>query len=221
MRTKRTLTFLMTFILAGGMWTGCAKVSASEKEKSLYEHGMDMVALLDEMVRSDAYGEMMGNPDGFGDVVERIREGNYTEPAAVYQMEISAGILDEAILDISPDDSDFSDVLWESLRHKWIGNLVFQINAYSGVSYVAASSVYTADKVFTGSELSEDTVYIYTFEEGFPIMVSFIAGEGKVVEASGSFVLYEETEGEDEKDIRELLEEQFPYLAACEINELE
>ena len=40
--------------------------------------------------------------------------------------------------------------------------------------------------------LSEDVIYIYTFEKGYPVAVTFTVGENGAVSAGGNFVMYEE-----------------------------
>ena len=100
-----------------------------------------------------------------------------------------------------------SDTLKEYVTSRAQATVATQINAAGGASMIAASSVCTAGKTFVNKELKENTVYLYTFESGTPVMVSFLVGEDGAVSASGSFIFNEDFKTDTEEDMEQFFSE--------------
>ena len=82
--------------------------------------------------------------------------------------------------------------LKENLLSRSFGSLITQINGYAGLNKLAASSVLTLGTSFVDSSITEDMIYIYTFENAFPVAVTFSIGEDGAVSAGGNFIMYED-----------------------------
>lgn len=162
-------------------------------EKSLREHGMDVIKVMEEMVKSSEYGSLIGsNADAVEEIRADLAAGDYTAPQAVYEIGLPSI---QNLLTLTGGDGlmdGFSDALKNQLTNKSASSLVNLLNSRSGYAPLAAASVYTANKTFDSEAPTENTLYLYTFEMGYPVAVSFIAGEDRSVTASGTFLIVED-----------------------------
>ena len=168
----------------------CAESKSEVSEKTLYEQGMDVVAIMAEAARMEDYTRAYTGSSDLMEIVNRVGAGDYSSPKAVYSVAVS----EESILGmLGMENLDgFSNALKETMLSRAIGALTTQINGYAGVNNLAAASVLTLGKSFVDNNLSEDVIYIYTFENGFPVAVTFTVGENGAVSAGGNFIMYEE-----------------------------
>lgn len=201
------LTILATMLCACG---GSSAANSSTSNKSLNQHGMDVISLMDEMLRSDEYLSMMTSATEFQEIVEEMRNGDYAEPENVYKISIPEDTLGTMMAALGEDTGvldGMSDTLYDTLNKKVTAGMINQINAQSGVTYLALTSIFTAGKTFVSDELEQDFVYLYAFENGYPIFVTFTMGEGGAVTASGSFFMNKEMSFESVDDVESLLEQ--------------
>ena len=181
---KRFLAVFLVLMLL--VLSGCGKTA----EKSLYDRGLEVVDLMAQAVRSEEYISALSASDALTEKIQEIAEGDYETPAAVYEITFpessAAEFLDLAAVEGLP--ASLSDVL----NHRLMAAVTSQINAMAGVESLAVSSLCTIGKTFVSSETTKDTIYLYTYESGFPVSVTFTVGEDHTVSASGVFQLYED-----------------------------
>lgn len=197
---KRGIGFFGAAILAALFLSAC---KAQDGGKSLQEHGMDIVATMEEMVKDSDYGSLMSNAEEVEKVREKLAQGDYGEPVAVYEVKVPD--IGEMMAYASMDDviNGLSDSLKKQLNNRSASVLANMLNSRMGTSVLAASAIYTAEKTFGSSQLKDNTLYLYTFSDGCPIAVAFIAGEDRTVKATGYFIV---TDGEGQGAV-ELLQE--------------
>ena len=184
MKKITAITLCMVMILA--VLTGCA----AKVETSLYEQGLSLIAIMEEMGKSDLYHATMTSSDTVIGKLEAIRRGDFSEPDAVYTI-----ALNEDYIAMMSD--------WEEMNTKLIGAFATQINALAGAETLAASAVCAAGKTFVAESCKENMLYLYVFEEGVPVAVTFVPGEGGAVSASGTFILYDGVDFSDENALRD------------------
>lgn len=88
--------------------------------------------------------------------------------------------------------NNLSDELKDVLSRKTLGAVITQINGMSGVDNLAAASLCTVGKTFVNENVTEDTIYLYTYENALPVAVTFAVGDDFSVSANGVFVMYED-----------------------------
>ena len=203
--TKRTLLtmILLTMVLQIAL-SGCA--GSGGRGKSLYEHGLDVVALMDEMVNS-SYGSLLSDAADIEKMRQTLAAGDYTAPQAVYEMEIPTVGDMFAYAEVDAVTASFSDSLKKLLDNRSAASLVTLINSQSGAAALAASSVYTAAKTFVSSETEEGILYLYTFQDGNPIAVVFTTGEDGTVTATGTFLMAEGFDAASAEQLQALFRE--------------
>lgn len=182
---KKLSVYLIFFLVFTLLLCACGNTASSEK--SLYDQGLDIIALMDEAVRSDGYLDLFTSSDALRTTIQEITEGNYTAPSAVYSIRFPEDALFQFCGTSAPEN--LSESLLAYLNHRLLPAAVTQLNATGGVEKLSASSVCTISKAFVNSTLTEDILYLYTFETGFPISVVFTPGENGAVSATGTFLL--------------------------------
>lgn len=167
----------------------CGSGEQTTSGNSLYEQGLSVVSLMAEMIRSEEYVQLYTGSSEILEIVQGIGTGDYGKPKAVYALTVS----DETLLGMAElNNVNLSEKLKSSLKSRVLGSLITRINGMSGVSNLAASSVCTMGKTFVNKDVTENQIYIYTYENAKPVAVTFTMGEAGSVSASGTFVLYDE-----------------------------
>lgn len=157
--------------------------------KSLYEHGLEVVALMAEMAGSKEYVELYTSSPELREILSSVGAGDFGEPSDVYRVRAMEGI--GSVLDMAKIDS-LSDELRANVASKMFAALATQINSMEGTAALAASSLCTAEKLFVSGELTGNEIYLYVYENAVPVAVTFTKGENGAVAARGIFILYEE-----------------------------
>lgn len=211
--------FLAAFSSALLLLCACGAEKNTASEESLYEHGLDVISLMNEMVQSEAYGELMCYSSEIIEIGNEIAKGDYREPNAVYKLDVNS-LAD--LYELGEKESpELTDTLRTYVENRYYSSMASNLNgAYGTAVDLAASSVYTAVKTFVSNELSESTIYIYTYSDSYPVMVTFTPGEGGAVSASGSFILDDEFRDDGGQDIDMLLEDT-SYILGSKVEKLE
>lgn len=201
-------------LTAAVLLTGCAGSG-----KTLYEHGMDVVTDMASMASDGDYIEaMLGSmSDEITELLEVVEDGDYTAPEAVY----SIGPFDEILDDLLDEaDADLSDEMIGMVNTRLMGSVASQINSSYGVSALAASSVIMGSGLFVTKEEADGVLYLYVFEDTYPVLVMFAQGEDGATAASGTFLLGDDFAQADGEELIELLSD-ISVLRHADFTELE
>lgn len=236
MKTKKHPSSFIAIILTmaaitAAVLTGCANKAAEQstgnaenkpvpEEKTPYAYGMDLIAVMSEMVNSGDYLQFISSSPEIRAVAERLAEGDYENVRAVYHISTSGIESLAAVMEEEASIDSFSEELLTYMNHKAASFLTSHLNSQEGYAALAASSIYTAEKTFVCNELQKDCIYLYTFQNGYPITISFTVGENSAVHAVGTFVINETIRATPEEEIQTSIDELFRYLG-CEIQPLE
>ena len=199
---KRSL-MITAMLASAAVLTGCAGSG-----KTLYEHGMDVVTDMHALAADSDYAEAMlgGATDEMAEIIEHICSGDHTVPIAVYEIGPADEVLEELL-----DSADMK--LTEEQEHiitaRLFGSVASQINAGYGVSALAASSAFTGSKLFVSDEAVNGTLYLYVFEDAYPVLMTFTQGEDGASSASGMFLLGDGFDGLDGEELTEQLSDIF------------
>ena len=202
---KRSLAVLLSAIMLLSLCACGGKTSPKTAEKSLYKHGLDVIAVMAEMTQLESYVETYTGSGEIKEIIQTIGEEDYTEPKAVYAITASPEqIAAYAGLDLL---SDASNELQKTMENKFIMALISQVNGMAGAMNLAAASVCSSGKTFVSNEISESVIYLYTFDDARPISVAFTCGEDNTVSASGMFLMYDEFTCDSAEEIEEFFGE--------------
>ena len=148
---------------------------------------MDMVSKMAEMTQSEEYLKLYTDSEQVIEVVKEIAEGDFTEPEAVYSMNIPDESL-ATLLELG-DVEELSVELKDIAKDKLMGSWVTYMNGMSGTLQIVASSVCSMEKTFVNKDVTESVIYIYTFEDATPIGITFLVGEDGAIAAKGFFIM--------------------------------
>lgn len=192
MRKLKSFCMLLAALV---LLTACGQ---NTPQPSLYDRGMETIALLDEAIRCEAYLDMLSASENLRVYIDDAASGDYSTPAAVYAVSFAA---DPLLLE--PEvSSDLPEALSDLVRHRMIATVTTQINAYGGMEFLAASSMCTVGKTFVSTDFAEDIIYLYVFEQGVPVAVTFTGGEDHTVSASASFLFSDKFPTSDAQSIQ-------------------
>lgn len=189
MRKVLALILSLTFV-----WSlfGCGKAENNDTTntpKSLYGQGLEIVQVMSEMTQKEEYVDIYTGSSEIKTIIQNIGTGDYSSPKAVYAISVTDENWD-AMEELNGLNSA-SKELKTFLTQRVFGSLMTQINGMSGVENLAAASVCTVSKTFVDKNITDDVIYLYTYENAFPVAVTFVIGENQSVSASGVFVMYD------------------------------
>ena len=173
----------------------CAILVFSACEKTEYptfeEKGMEIVGVIEEMINSEEYLEIYSiQVDDVMSYINSAAEGDYSEAEHIYELKFDDDIAD--MLNVELDGLPKS--LKEMMKAKLPAAFISLMNNRVGSAAIAAASMTTASTMFLTDETG-NAIYIYTFEEGYPIAVTFAVNDEGICSASGTFLF-----GADELD---------------------
>ena len=198
---KKKFIVILTVITILSL-TACG---TKKEQVSIYEQGLEVVALMDEMADSQSYVQMFTGNMQISEVIQSNTSGDYSEPLVVYEVVLK----NDNFLGLLGNDEtqeSMSDELKEIINKKINASVITQLNAYGGSENLAASTICTAGISFVNNEVKEDIIYIYVYENTAPVAVMFLQEGNDIVSANGTFMFGEEFINLTEEGISELFE---------------
>lgn len=180
---KLILPTLGAFLLLGA-YSGTNSLSSA-----LYQEGLSTVSVMEEMAENEDWVTLFSSNQNLASILSAVGDGDYSRPKAVYQIRLSNETVSH--LTRNADLEAFSDTLQAYLRATVQSSIAAQINAKGGADALAAASACTASRIFFCDDLHENLLYLYTYENAAPAMISFLVGEDGAVSATGLFILYD------------------------------
>ena len=198
---KKKFIVILTVIMILSV-TACG---TKKEQDSIYEHGLEVVALMNEMADNQSYVQMFTGNTQISEVIQSNTDGDYSKPKAVYEVVLQKdnfqGLLGNEATQIS-----MSDELKKIINKKVNASVITQLNAHGGSENLAASTICTAEISFVNSEVKADVIYIYVYENTAPVAVIFLQEGNDIVSANGTFMFGEEFINLTEESISELFE---------------
>lgn len=176
MRARKIICVLLTVLLAAGT-AGCA---LGDPDASDYRRiGLEVTALMSEIADSETYLSMISGQNSLDVIREEVNTGDYDTPTAVYSLdpeEMKAYIRDMMFADEETKKNwdSLSATLQEQVSARISPQLLINyVNSQAGADRIAFTSL--ASVILKNEELTGEsqTCYLYLFEKGTPILVSF------------------------------------------------
>lgn len=187
MKIRKSMCVALVLVMILSM-SACGNKEAAA-EAALYQQGLDVISMVVEATRSEVILEEMVGTVVNPEIMREIGLGDFSTPKAVY----SISITEEALLKgVEVESLDgVSEELKDALLRRVYGTFVAQVNGFGGVEKMSVATTCSFSKNFVEKNATENTIYIYTYENAVPIMVLFVVGEEGAVCATGSPILYE------------------------------
>ncbi len=198
---KKKIMIILTAIMMFGM-VACG---VEKEQASLYEQGLKVVALMEEMAGNQSYVQIFTGNTQISEVIQKNTNGDYSEPLMVYEVVLQKDNCQE-FFGNADTQITMSEKLKGIISKKICASIVTQLNAYGGSENLAASTICTAGISFVNSEVKENVIYIYVYEKTAPVAVMFLQEGNDIVSANGTFMFGEEYTNLTEDNILQLFE---------------
>ena len=158
-----------------------------EEHKTFIIQGLSLISLMKEKAMNDDYSRLLGRNDEFIAKLHELCAGDMSKIHDVIRL---SGVFDmfslseERLLQFSPMlKRELEILLLKSFSANWSNK--------AEMDKIAAASFIASERTFVSSELKEDCIYIFGFEDDslYPVAVGFMRGEGNSVSAFSTFVL--------------------------------
>lgn len=198
---KKKIMIILLVIMMFGM-VAC---DVENEQVSLYEQGLKVVALMEEMAGNQSYVQMFTGNTQISEVIKNNTNGDYSKPSMVYEVVLQKDNF-QGLFENEDIQTNMSDELKRIVCKKVNASVVIQLNAYGGSENLAASTICTAGISFVNSEVKEDVIYIYVYENTAPVAIIFLREGNNIVSANGTFMFGEEYINLTEDNILQLFE---------------
>lgn len=154
----------------------CTFAVGCTKETDLYSLGLQMTKTMEEVVKNDFYSNYC--------VSSYIKEerhqfiaNDYDTPIKVYDITLFTDAKTQFLKLNTITEEEWNE-LPESVKEQLLNKMkmptvVTNINAKNGINIFAVANSYVITKQFEGCSIKNDFSYLYVFETGKPIMVTF------------------------------------------------
>lgn len=158
-----------------------------EEHKTFIIQGLSLISLMREKAMNDDYSRLLGRNDEFIAKLHELCAGDMSKIHDVIRL---SGVFDmfslseERLLQFSPMlKRELEILLLKSFTANWSNK--------AEMDKITAASFIASERTFVSSELKEDCIYIFGFEDDslYPVAVGFMRGEGNSVSAFSTFVL--------------------------------
>ncbi|MBD5443383.1 MAG: hypothetical protein HDR34_08315 [Treponema sp.] len=193
MKKKSIVTIAALALCA--MAVSCKKADKANTpmaaEQSLYERGLGLASEIYECAASKELLDIMMSDYGWETIQSEGEAVKKSEPTACYELHPD---YESFILSVT-EEEDWYKSLPSGVRKRIEQGLFSSVFNYNmnvrGVTHLALSSALTATALFDSTELQADTTYLYVFKTSYPVLVTFIKGEGNAILANASLVFAE------------------------------
>lgn len=203
MKKQAVILFIAVFCLC--LPAGCGSGTKKDEDKSdktseaslsLYDEGLQLVSDMHELASDEVYIDLMISGD-LKEHTNQIAACNYDRPSGVYRVGNAEGVWNLALLGLEPGQGSLSEAAQRHIRNTgaklanvWIGRM-------GGAEQLATASVLMVSSYFVNTSLLQPEVYIYTYEDAYPVWVSFVPGKDGAVSATAQCLYWDGMRGAD------------------------
>ncbi len=158
-----------------------------EEHKTFIIQGLSLISLMKEKAMNDDYSRLLGRNDEFIAKLHELCAGDMSKIHDVIRL---SGVFD--MFSLSEERLlQFSPMLKRELEFLLLKSFTANWSNKAEMDKIAAASFIASERTFVSSELKEDCIYIFGFEDDslYPVAVGFMRGEGNSVSAFSTFVL--------------------------------
>lgn len=173
--------------LCAAFLTGCASSGTPAKggkKLSAKDRGMELIAVMAELAENGAQAQAAE----LAAMLETVGEGDYRKAEHIYRIKLDEDALSDMAEEGGYDPDELSGEAYAALIDALYESAWARAASPYGTTVLAAASITRTSKRFIDTGLDGDMIYFYTFQEGYPALIAFLAGEGGAVETSGWFI---------------------------------
>ena len=175
MHIRKMISFLLSAIL---LFCSTGNALCEEANPDYTRVGLKVTGLMSEIVDSTDFLDMFISPNLYGKVREEVNTHDYDRPLAVYTIKSDPQMLLENLLLSDAKTKKTFESLSPTLQDQLLRRISIQsvcslVNGRAGSEYIAFFSVATAVILDDSLDGEKGCSYLFIFEKGIPILVSF------------------------------------------------
>lgn len=147
---------------------------------TLQEKGLELTRQMHRLANNEAYIKYCSHSDEINKLAAHIARTDYSMPRKIFAIRHLNSI----------QDFETDSTIRALLADKMVRTIPSLINAQSGSTTLAATSLFVTEDVFLHNSLKESTIYLYIYEGDCSSMVLFQPHKDHIVQAYASFVIH-------------------------------
>lgn len=204
MKNKRKIYIVFMMMMFIVLFSACGNKDNNvlNNNSSFYDKGQEMILTMHELVCDEGYIEAMGAMDDLRGIIDTIGGMDYSSPAHVYRVSNMDEVLPNVMLMSEVYVGGMSESVEMVMQKKLVGSIATRITAmYTGTFAVAVQSMFVVDTSFVNTLAKDMELYIYTYDDAYPVIASFIPEGDGAVSARVSYVIVDDLIGADSETI--------------------
>lgn len=148
---------------------------------SIYDCGLEIIDIIDKSINAEKYIQYRSESPEIWNYISELRKDDFSSPACVYAITISDQQNPSSFETL---DRDVAAQL-EKIQYNTIEeNILYK----SDFTPLIAAYTCNAEKAFKSNNLVESVMYLYTFNDAHPILVSFFKEDNRIALARGILI---------------------------------
>lgn len=147
---------------------------------TLQEKGLELIRQMHRLANNEAYIKYCSHSDEINKLAAHIARTDYSVPRKIFAISHLKSI----------QDFEADSTIRTLLADKMVRTIPSLINAQSGSTTLAATSLFVTEDVFLHNYLKESTIYLYIYEGDCSSMVLFQPHKDHIVQAYACFVIH-------------------------------
>lgn len=147
---------------------------------TLQEKGQELTHQMHRLANNETYTKYCSHSDEINKLAAHIARTDYSVPRKIFAIRHLNSI----------QDFETDSTIRALLADKMVRTIPSLINAQSGSTTLAATSLFVTEDVFLHNSLKESTIYLYIYEGDCSSMVLFQPHKDHIVQAYASFVIH-------------------------------
>ena len=190
-----------------------AKDKNTESDNLLYQHGLSMISVMDEMAANKTWISAFSKTDVFQNIISDMSKIEHEKVKSVYKITEDINYYLIEPIEVKKLSEELRIYLLNILQN----SVITDINAFGGADNLFASSICSYEKTFISRETKESVIFLYTFEKAVPVIISFVVGDNNTVSATASFILTKDFDIDNIQDVQKYFYDYSPQIEVLDL----
>lgn len=147
---------------------------------TLQEKGLELTSQMHRLANNETYIKYCSHSDEINKLAAHIARTDYSVPRKIFAISHLKSI----------QDFEADSTIRTLLADKMVRTIPSLINAQSGSTTLAATSLFVTEDVFLHNSLKESTIYLYIYKDDCSSMVLFQPHKDQIVQAYACFLIH-------------------------------
>lgn len=200
MQNKRKIYIVLMMTIFIVLFSACGNKDNNtlSNNSSFYDKGQEIALTMHELVCDEGYIQAVGAMDDVREIIDKIGGMDYSSPAHVYRVSNIDEVIPNVMLMSEVYSHGMSDSVETEMKKKLVKSIANQITAMrTGAMALAAQSMFVVDTSFVNTSAKNMELYIYTYDNAYPVFAAFIPEGDGAVSARVSYVIVDDMIGAD------------------------